>query len=64
MEAQDERSVHSHITPRTGALSGLRVVELADEKAEYCGLALAGLGGDVAKIETDGGRATRRSGNL
>ena len=41
MEAQDERSVDSHITSSLGALTGLRVIELADEQAEYCGLALA-----------------------
>ncbi len=35
MEAQDERSVHSNITPSPGALPGLRVIELADEQAEY-----------------------------
>src|SRR5215831_20209673 len=62
MEAQDERSVPSHITPRPGALTGLRVVELADEQAEYCGLALAGLGANVVKVEPPGGSPTRRIG--
>src|SRR3989475_518135 len=62
MEAQDERSVHSNITPRPGALTGLRVIELADEQAEYCGLALAGLGADVVKVEPPGGSPTRRIG--
>ncbi len=62
MEAQDERSVHSHITPSPGALTGLRVIELADEQAEYCGLALAGLGADVIKVEPPGGSPTRRIG--
>jgi crotonobetainyl-CoA:carnitine CoA-transferase CaiB-like acyl-CoA transferase len=41
-----------------GALTGIRVVELADEQAEYCGLTLAGLGADVIKAETV---PTRRS---
>ena len=41
MEAQEERPVHSHTTPSPGALTGLRVIELADEQAEYCGLAWA-----------------------
>ena len=49
-------------TSRPGALSGLRVIEIADEKAEYCGLALAGLGADVIKIEPPGGSPTRRIG--
>jgi len=45
-----------------GALSGVRVIELADETAEYCGLALAGLGADVIKVEPPGGNPTRRIG--
>ena len=49
MAAQDERSVQSHSTHTPGALTGLRVIELADEQAEYCGLALAGLGAEVIK---------------
>src|SRR5437762_11687295 len=44
------------------ALTGIRVVELADEQAEYCGLTLAGLGADVIKIEPPGGSPTRRIG--
>ncbi|MCB1741057.1 MAG: CoA transferase [Gammaproteobacteria bacterium] len=43
-------------------LAGLRVIELADELAEYCGLLLAGLGAEVIKIEPPGGSATRRIG--
>lgn len=58
MEAQDERSVHS----TRGVLTGLRVIELADEQAEYCGLVLAGLGADVVKVEPPGGSPTRRIG--
>src|SRR3954464_471875 len=45
-----------------GSLAGLRVIELADEQAEYCGLTLAGLGADVIKVEPPGGSATRRIG--
>ena len=41
---------------RPGALSGIRVIELADELAEYCGLTLAGLGADVVKVEPPGGK--------
>jgi crotonobetainyl-CoA:carnitine CoA-transferase CaiB-like acyl-CoA transferase len=47
---------------RPGPLSGIRVVELADEQAEYCGLTLAGLGADVVKVEPPGGSPTRRIG--
>src|ERR1051325_1216408 len=45
-----------------GALTGIRVIERADEQAEYCGLTLAGLGADVIKVEPPGGSATRRIG--
>jgi crotonobetainyl-CoA:carnitine CoA-transferase CaiB-like acyl-CoA transferase len=45
-----------------GALAGLRVIELADETAEYCGLTLAGLGADVIKVEPPGGSSTRGIG--
>ena len=43
-------------------LGGLRVIELADEQAEYCGQLLAGLGADVIKVEPPGGSPTRRIG--
>src|ERR1700759_3104704 len=45
-----------------GMLAGLRVSEIADERAEYTGLLLAGLGCDVVKIEPPEGNATRRIG--
>ena len=45
-----------------GMLAGLRVIEIADERAEYAGLLLAGLGCDVVKIEPPEGNATRRIG--
>ena len=45
-----------------GMLAGLRVIEIADERAEYTGLLLAGLGADVIKIEPPEGNATRRIG--
>src|SRR3954451_1594304 len=44
------------------SLDGLRVVEVADEQAEYVGQVLAGLGADVVKIEPPGGSPTRRIG--
>jgi len=43
-------------------LDGLRVIEVADERAEYTGLLLAGLGAEVIKIEPPEGNATRRIG--
>src|SRR5688500_3588786 len=49
-------------TPIRGPLTGIRVIELADEQAEYCGLTLAGLGADVVKVEPPGGSPTRRIG--
>src|SRR6266851_5162717 len=45
-----------------GMLKGLRVIEIADERAEYTGLLLAGLGAEVIKIEPPEGNATRRIG--
>src|ERR1700720_153875 len=45
-----------------GMLAGLRVIEIADERAEYVGLLLAGLGAEVIKIEVPEGNATRRIG--
>ena len=59
MAAQHERFVSSVPTQRPGPLTGIRVIELADEQAEYCGLTLAGLGADVVKIEPPGGNSTR-----
>jgi crotonobetainyl-CoA:carnitine CoA-transferase CaiB-like acyl-CoA transferase len=45
-----------------GMLHGLRVIEVADERAEYAGLLMAGLGAEVIKIEPQEGNATRRIG--
>lgn len=45
-----------------GYISNIRVIELADEQAEYCGKLLAGLGADVIKIEPPGGSPTRHIG--
>ena len=62
MATSDVQSAPSTITPNRGALTGLRVIELADEQAEYCGLVLSGLGAEVIKVEPPGGSATRRIG--
>ncbi len=45
-----------------GMLAGLRVIEIADEHAEYTGLLLAGLGAEVVKIEPPEGNPTRHIG--
>ena len=45
-----------------GPLSGLRVLELADEKGHFCGKLMGDLGADVVKIEPPGGERTRRVG--
>lgn len=47
------------MVPPAGALSSVRVVKLADEPAESCGLVLAGLGADVVKGEPPGGPIDR-----
>lgn len=60
MGEQGERPLHS--TPQRGPLTGLRIIELADEQAEYCGLLLAGLGAEVVKVEPPGGNSSRRIG--
>jgi len=43
-------------------LAGVRVVELTDESAEYCGRLLAGLGAVVAKAEPPEGAPSRHIG--
>ena len=45
-----------------GPLSGIRVLELADEKGEFCGKLMADLGADVIKIEPPGGASSRSVG--
>jgi len=62
LEGQNEPSIGSSAAPAVGCLTGIRVIEMADEQAEYCGLILAGLGADVVKVEPPGGNPTRRIG--
>jgi crotonobetainyl-CoA:carnitine CoA-transferase CaiB-like acyl-CoA transferase len=45
-----------------GAFEGLRVLELADEKGQWCGKLMADMGADVIKIEPPGGEAARTVG--
>jgi crotonobetainyl-CoA:carnitine CoA-transferase CaiB-like acyl-CoA transferase len=44
------------------ALDGVRVLEIGDESAEYCGRLLAGLGADVVKAEPPEGSPSRSFG--
>jgi len=46
----------------SGPLDGVRVLELSDETADYCGRLLAGLGADVVKAEPTGGSPARAIG--
>lgn len=48
--------------PIPGPLAGLRVLELADEKGQFCGKLMADLGADVIKVEPPGGQHTRLVG--
>jgi len=43
-----------------GPLTGIRVIDLADEKGELCGRLLAEWGADVLRVEPPGGAASRR----
>ena len=47
---------------QTGPFAGLRVLELADEKGQWCGKLMADLGADVIKIEPPGGAEARSMG--
>ncbi len=46
----------------TGPLTGLRVLELANETGHFCGKLLGDLGADVIKIEPPGGEPARSIG--
>jgi crotonobetainyl-CoA:carnitine CoA-transferase CaiB-like acyl-CoA transferase len=47
---------------KQGFLFDVKVLELADEKGEFCGKLLAGAGADVIKVEPPGGNSTRALG--
>jgi crotonobetainyl-CoA:carnitine CoA-transferase CaiB-like acyl-CoA transferase len=52
----------THAQTLPGPLASLRILELADEKGQFCGKLLGDLGADVVKIEPPGGEATRHVG--
>ncbi|MGZ8519644.1 MAG: CaiB/BaiF CoA transferase family protein [Candidatus Binatia bacterium] len=52
----------SDSNPATGALAGLRVLDLTGRMGGYCGLLLANLGAQVLLIEAPGGDPMRREG--
>lgn len=52
----------SDAQPLAGPLTGLRILELADEKGQFCGKLLGDLGADVVKIEPPGGEPCRLIG--
>ena len=47
------------MTKENMALSGLKVIDIADENGVYCGKLLSGMGADVVKVEKPGGDPTR-----
>jgi crotonobetainyl-CoA:carnitine CoA-transferase CaiB-like acyl-CoA transferase len=47
---------------KDGLLEGIRVLDLADEKASFCSKLLADMGASVIKIERPGGDPSRKIG--
>jgi benzylsuccinate CoA-transferase BbsE subunit len=47
---------------KEGLLSGIQILDLADEKASFCSKLLADLGADVIKVERPGGDPSRMTG--
>ena len=45
-----------------GPLNGLRVLEICDEKGQFCGKLMADLGADLIKVEPPGGEPCRNFG--
>ena len=58
-EAPPRETAAANAGLQPGPLAGLRVLELADEKGQFCGKLLADLGAEVIKIEPPRGQATR-----
>ena len=62
MSATAAEDTHELRQAEALTLRGLRVVEIADETAEYVGLLRAGLGAEVVKVEPPDGSTTRTIG--
>ncbi len=56
------RDVTQQRHQQKGFLFDVRVLELADQRGEYCGKLLAGAGADVVKVEPPQGSETRGTG--
>src|SRR5262249_43555497 len=56
------RAVSGGSTMADGFLSDVKVLELGDEKGEFCGKLFAGAGAGVIKVEPPGGGASRGNG--
>jgi len=54
--------VSARISPLTDALDGYVVLETGDERGEFAGLLLAGLGAEVIRVEPPDGAPSRRLG--
>jgi len=48
--------------PRISLLEGIRILDLADEKASFCAKLLADMGASVIKVERPGGDVSRKMG--
>ncbi len=59
IEARPRDAIAVNADHQPGPLSGLRVLELADQKGQFCGKLMADLGADVIKIEPTGGEDAR-----
>ena len=57
-----KRDTAKNGAPQAAPLTGMRVLELADEKGQFCGKLMADLGAEVIKIEPAGGEGTRSVG--
>ena len=62
MSTEVQTSTNGGNSRPPGPLAGLRVLELADEKGQFCGKLMADLGAEVIKIEPPGGEHTRSVG--
>jgi crotonobetainyl-CoA:carnitine CoA-transferase CaiB-like acyl-CoA transferase len=61
-EAGAQRGEAERTSIERGALHGIRVIELADEKCAWAGKLLADMGADVILVEPPGGDAARNYG--